>query len=495
MKKERSRSREVPLIFEKGGEGRVGCILPELDVPRDKDACYPEDRYLRDPIRGFPQASQVEVARHYTGLSNLNYGVDTGFYPLGSCTMKYNPKINEAVARLPGFLTSHPYFDTDQVQGNLDLLYCLEQALCEITGMAGFTLQPAAGAHGELTGMLILRAYMEEKGEKRKKILIPDSAHGTNPSSAIMAGFQSLEIKSNEKGRIDLDFLQAAMDGDTAGLMLTNPNTLGIFEKDIFKIAEIVHGKGGLIYCDGANMNALMGIARPGDMGTDILHLNLHKTFSTPHGGGGPGAGPVGVSRELLPFLPKPVVRRKENGRFFLDYDMPHSIGRVRAFNGQFGVLVRALAYILALGRENLKRTSEVAVLNANYIRAGLKGVYHLPYKTPVLHEVIFSDKKQLKEHGIRTLDIAKRLMDYGFHPPTIYFPLVVKGALMIEPTEAESREGLDAFIRAMKEIAEEAAEDPDYLRGAPYHTPYGRLDEVAAAKKPVLRWKEKDTD
>jgi glycine dehydrogenase subunit 2 len=404
--------------------------------------------------------------------------------------MKYNPKVNERLSAHPAFAGSHPLAPADLNQGNLRVLKTLEGLLCEITGLDVFTLQPAAGAHGELTGMMLIRAALEARGDARKYVLIPDSAHGTNPSSAHICGYTVKEIKSNEKGTIDLASLEQEMNGEVAALMVTNPNTLGVFESDICRIAEIVHAKGGFVYMDGANMNALTGIVRPGDMGIDVLHLNLHKTFSTPHGGGGPGAGPVGVKKELAPFLPVPVVGLKD-GRYVLDFDRPKSIGRVRAYFGNYGVLVRALCYILTLGPKGVREIAEFAVLNANYIRKSLEGEYHLKYTTASMHECVFSDKLQ-KEHGVTNLDIAKRLIDFGLHPPTMSFPLIVHGALMIEPTETESRRDLDLFIEAMKTIAREARENPDILREAPHVTYVSRLDEVGAAKNPVLRWEKK---
>ncbi len=414
--------------------------------------------------------------------------MDEGFYPLGSCTMKFNPKVNEKIASFPGFVDGHPLLPEDLVQGNLRVLKMLEELLMEITGMEAFTLQPAAGAHGELTGMMLIRAYLESQGNPRKYVLIPDSAHGTNPSSAHLCGYQVVEIKSNEQGTIDLSSLRAAMTEEVAALMLTNPNTLGIFESDIEEIAAIVHQRGGFLYMDGANMNALMGQFRPGDSGVDVIHLNLHKTFSTPHGGGGPGSGPVGVTKKLEPFLPVPVIV-KDGDRYRLEYNRPQSIGRVRSFYGNFLVVVKALAYIRALGSQGLKEVSEIAVLNANYIRKNLEGIYHLQYSTPTLHECIFSDKYQ-KKYGVNNIDIAKRLIDYGLHPPTVSFPLTVHGALMIEPTETESKRDLDMFVGAMKKIAEEAATQPELLKEAPHGTYVRRLDETSAARRPVLRWR-----
>jgi len=427
------------------------------------------------------------VVRHFTRLSRLNYANDEGFYPLGSCTMKYNPKVNEKIARLDGFAEAHPLMPEGAVQGCLQVMADLERYLCEITGMDAFTLQPAAGAQGEFTGIKMVRAYHQAHGNPRQIVLIPDSAHGTNPASAHLCGYRVEEIASNARGCIDLEELKRRMSEDVAVLMLTNPNTLGVFEREIGEISQVVHARGGLVYLDGANLNAFVGVARPGDMGVDVMHTNLHKTFSTPHGGGGPGSGPVGVKEILARFLPVPrIVRTGE--RFLLKPDFPDSIGKVHGFYGNFGMHVRAYAYILANGAAGLREIAETAVLNANYLRTRLLGTYHLPYASPTLHEVIFSDRN-LEPHGVRTLDVAKRLMDYGFHPPTIYFPLVVKGALMIEPTESEGIEELDAFVEAMIRIAREAEEDPELLRTAPHTTPVGRLDEAAAARKPVLRW------
>ncbi|OGD30447.1 MAG: glycine dehydrogenase (aminomethyl-transferring) [Candidatus Aminicenantes bacterium RBG_13_63_10] len=474
-----------PLIFEVSEKGKRAFRLPKLDIPRRKDSLegYP----LREEIEGFPHVSEVEVVRHFTRLSQLNYAVDLGFYPLGSCTMKYNPRVNERAAALPGFSAVHPLAPEEYIQGCLEAVKRTEELLCEITGMDAFTLQPAAGAQGELVGMMLIRARLTDRGDPRRIVLIPDSAHGTNPSSAHLCGYGVQEIKSDGSGRVDLADLDRAMTPEVAALMLTNPNTLGVFETDIKKIAGLVHSRGGFLYMDGANMNALCGICRPGDMEVDVIHLNLHKTFSTPHGGGGPGAGPVGVREELAPYLPGPVVARRD-GRLILVEDLPRSIGRVRSFYGNFLVVVKALAYILTLGAEGLREMSEVAVLNANYIRRSLEGIYHLKYQTPTLHECVFSDKLQ-KEHGVTNLDIAKRLIDYGVHPPTMSFPLIVPGALMIEPTETEPRRELDIFIEAMKAIAREAEENPEILKSAPHVSYVRRLNETAAARNPVLRW------
>ena len=477
-----------PLIFELSAPGKKASHLPPLDVPETKGVLSGVP--LRQDIDGFPEVSEPEVTRHFTRLSQKNYCVDLGLFPLGSCTMKYNPKVNERLAALPDFAASHPEAPEELVQGNLELLKRLEGFLSEIAGMDAFTLQPAAGAHGELTGMMIIRAALEDRGNPRKYVLIPDSAHGTNPSSAHICGYTVKEIKSNEDGMIDIASLEREMTGDVAALMVTNPNTLGVFESDIRRAAAIVHARGGLVYMDGANMNALTGIVRPGDMDVDVMHINLHKTFSTPHGGGGPGSGPVGVKKELEAFLPVPVIGEKD-GRYSLIFDRPKSIGRVRSFHGNFAVIVRALCYILSLGPRGVREIAEYAVLNANYIRKSLEQDYHLKYTASSMHECVFSDKFQ-KEFGVTNLDIAKRLIDYGLHPPTMSFPLIVHGALMIEPTETESKRDLDLFIDAMKTIAREARENPDLLKSAPHVTYVRRLDEVAAAKTPVLRWEKK---
>lgn len=474
-----------PLIFEISDEGKRAFSCPQLDVPQDKEIL--QNIPTRDEIEGFPQVSEVEIVRHFTRLSRINYCIDEGFYPLGSCTMKYNPKINEKMASLPEFTSAHPYAPQDLVQGNLEILKKTEEFLAEITGMDAFTLQPSAGAQGESVGMKFIRAYHEERGHPRKTVLVPDSAHGTNPSSAHLCGYRVLEIKSNEKGTVDLSDLSRAMTEEVAALMITNPNTLGIFEPDIKKIAEIVHSKGGFLYMDGANMNALVGICRPGDMDVDVIHLNLHKTFSTPHGGGGPGSGPVGVNRQLEPYLPLPIVEWRD-GKYFLDFNRPKSIGRIRSFYGNFLVVVKTLAYILSLGSKGLKEISEVAVLNSNYIRKSLEDEYYLKYKTSTLHECVFSDKFQ-KEYGVTNIDIAKRLIDYGLHPPTMSFPLVVHGALMIEPTETESKRDLDFFIDAMRKIAKESKENPEVLKSAPHMSYVRRLDETKAVRQPILKW------
>lgn len=483
--------KEEKLIFEMSVPGRSTDLLPECDVDEPGiSELMPKD-FLREGDVDLPEVSEVDVVRHFTHLSQKNYGVDSGFYPLGSCTMKYSPKINEEVSKLDGFLNVHPYQPEETVQGCLELLYKTDKFLSEITGMSRFSLQPAAGAHGEITGLMIIKAYHQNKGDfKRTKIIIPDSAHGTNPASAAAAGFEVVEVKSNDRGGIDIDALKELMNDEIAGLMLTNPNTLGFFDENIDKIAKTVHDAGGLLYYDGANLNAIVGISRPGDMGFDVVHLNLHKTFSTPHGGGGPGSGPVGVKKELVPFLPKPTVEY-ENGRYYFDYDRPLSIGKIKSFYGNFLVVVKAYAYIMSLGADGLRKVSEAAVLNANYIREKLKKYYHLPYDRTCMHEVVFSGQWQ-KEYGVSTLDIAKRLLDYGYHPPTIYFPLIVREALMIEPTETESKETLDEFINAMIEIANEAKDEPEKLHNSPQNTPVQRLDEAKAARKPVLKYEKR---
>ncbi len=477
---------DEPLVFEKGGKGRKGYSLPRWDIEKAEEKNLIPPHLLREELPGFPELSEVEVVRHFTRLSQWNYGVDTGPYPLGSCTMKYNPKVNEEIGKM--FARIHPYSPEDLTQGILELMYQLEGFLAEITGMDRVSLQPAAGAHGELTGMLMIKAYLQNRGEKRAKVLVPDTAHGTNPSSLSMASFQMVGIRSNEIGIIGPEQVAQKMNEDVAAIMVTNPNTLGLFEENLKEISEIVHGKGGFVYCDGANLNALMGVVKLGDLGVDLVHINLHKTFSTPHGGGGPGAGPIAVKKELSPFLPIPVIEK--NGKtYHFNEDRPLSIGKIRAFYGNFGILARAYAYILSMGAEGLRRATEMAVLNANYLMKGLRGYYDLPYDRPCMHECVFTDKFQDRYH-VSTLDIAKRLIDYGFHPPTIYFPLVVKGALMIEPTESESKEGLDRFIQTLIAIAEETKENPDVLRQAPQRVKTRRLDEVLAARKPKLRWK-----
>jgi glycine cleavage system P protein (glycine dehydrogenase) subunit 2 len=481
------------LLFEESRAGRVGYSIPKLDVPERADHEMIESRLLRDDdLEGMPELSEVDVIRHFTRISTWNYGVDTGMYPLGSCTMKYNPRINERVARIEGIAALHPLAPAPLAQGALEIIRRLEECLAEITGLAAVTTQPAAGAQGEMVGIMMIRAALAARGDPRKKVLIPDSAHGTNPASAVISGYTVETVPSNSEGGTDLEALRRAMNRDVAALMLTNPNTLGKFEQNIEEICRIVHSGGGFVYMDGANMNALVGVAKPARFGIDVMHLNLHKTFSTPHGGGGPGAGPVAVTSELEPYLPFPRVARDEMGMLTLDFDRPKSVGRVRAYFGNYGVLVRALAYILTHGDEGLREATETAVLNANYIAHHLKDTYEIAYPGPLMHEVVFSDRRQTK-YGVRNADIAKRLIDYGFYPPTMSFPLIVHGAIMVEPTETEGREELDLFIEAMKSINEEAARDPEILKHAPHTTKVGRLDEVAAARKPVLRWKPKD--
>jgi glycine dehydrogenase subunit 2 len=476
------------LIFEKSSPGKKAYKLPPLDVPEvDAEALLGE--HTREDLGNMPEVSEIEIIRHFTRISTWNYAVDYGMYPLGSCTMKYNARVNEFAARLPGLANAHPYQPERISQGALRIMKMLSEQLIEITGMDAITLQPAAGAHGEFTGILLVRAYLESQGNPRKKILVPDSAHGTNPATAAMSGYAVENIKSNSAGMVDIASLVAQVNDDVAALMLTNPNTLGIFEQEIHKIADVLHEKGALLYMDGANMNALCGKVRPGDFGADVMHLNLHKTFSTPHGGGGPGSGPVACKKILEPFLPVPVIKENPDGTLGLEYKREQSIGRVRMFFGNFGMHVRALAYIMANGPDGLRQTTEDAVLNANYIRKKLEGIYELPYKTPTMHEVVFSDHLQMRK-GVKTGDIAKRLIDYGFHPYTVSFPLVVPGALMIEPTESESKEELDQFIDAMKAVAEETEESPEIVLEAPHNTRVSRMDETAAARKPVLRWK-----
>ena len=471
---------DEPLLWERGKKGRNGMSIPESDVPASS---------INENLCGegpdFPDLSEVEVVRHYTRLSQWNFGIDTGMYPLGSCTMKYNPKINEKHAGAAEITAAHPMLDDEYCQGTLRIIYELQNYLAEITGLDVVSVQPAAGAHGELAGMLIFEAYHRSKGKKRTKILMPDTAHGTNPASAALCGYKPIPIKSGDRGILNVEQIRELMDDETAGIMITNPNTLGLFEQNIREIAEIVHDKGGLVYGDGANMNAVMGIADMKKCGVDVLHLNLHKTFSTPHGGGGPGAGPVCVIEELAKFLPAP--RVEFDGKMYrLESERSESVGRMHCFHGNYGVLVRALCYILTMGAENLKKATQYAVLNASYIKVKLKGHLHLAYDRPCMHEVVFSDKKQL-EFKVTTLDIAKRLMDTGYHPPTIYFPLVVPGAIMIEPTETESLEELDTFVEVVKEIVREAETTPELLRNAPQRFKVKRLYETQAARKPCL--------
>nr|WP_320014332.1 aminomethyl-transferring glycine dehydrogenase subunit GcvPB [uncultured Desulfobacter sp.] len=470
-----------PELWDKSREGRCGISMPRSDVPRaDLDPALTGD------APELPQLSELDVVRHFVRLSQWNFSIDSGMYPLGSCTMKYNPKTNEVQAARKGFAAAHPLVGDEFSQGALKLMYELEQLLGEITGFPAVTLQPAAGAHGEFTGMLMIHAWHAKQGRQRSKILVPDTAHGTNPASASLCGYKSVNIKSGPKGVLEPATVAEAMDEDTAGIMITNPNTLGLFEDNIKEVCDIVHAKGGLVYGDGANMNAVMGIIKPGELGIDVLHLNLHKTFSTPHGGGGPGSGPVAVVKDLIPFLPVPRVQ-KENDTYSFITNCPDTIGRMHTFYGHFGVMVRALAYILSMGGDGLKRASQLAVLNANYIKESLKTTLDLPYDRPCMHECVFTDKN-VQEHHISTMDMAKRLLDYGFHPPTVYFPLVVDAAFMVEPTETESKDEIDQFIEAVKAIVKEAASNPEKLKSAPYLPKVTRLDEVTAARKPCLK-------
>lgn len=505
-------SHNEQLIFERSQSGRAGFSLPPLDVPETPlDEIVPRQFQRDDDLAGMPEVTEVDVIRHFTRMSTWNYSIDLGMYPLGSCTMKYNSRLNEKVARIAGFANLHPLAAEADAQGALQVIYELQEHLAEITGLPGISLQPAAGAHGEMTGIMIIRAFIDardgkEASARRRTMLIPDSAHGTNPASAHLSGFTVKTIRSTAEGLTDLDHLrELCAHGDVAGLMLTNPNTLGLFERNIQEICRIVHDAGGLVYMDGANMNALVGVARPGDMGVDVIHLNLHKTFSTPHGGGGPGCGPCCCTKELEPFLPVPRVVRfasdevsTESGNdrveaaLKLDFDYPQSIGRVKAFFGNYGMMLRALAYILTHGRDGLREATEAAVLNARYIAHGLVSDYEKPFDGSPMHEVVFTDKRQARK-GVHTLDISKRLIDYGFHPMTIYFPLIVSGAMLIEPTESVGRQELDQFIEAMLSIAQEAVDDPELVLNAPHSTRIGRLDEAAAARKPVLRWKPKE--
>lgn len=480
----------MPLVFERSVAGRIGFSLPESDVPEIDLSSVVDAAYIRNEPADLPELSELDIMRHYTNLSNHNFGVDSGFYPLGSCTMKYNPKINEKVARFPGFAHIHPHQTEETVQGAMELMFDLQTSLKEITGMDEVTLQPAAGAHGEWTGLMLIRAFHEANEDtKRTKVIIPDSAHGTNPASATVAGFEVVTVKSNEKGLVDVEDLKQVVGEDTAALMLTNPNTLGLFEKDIVEIAKIVHEAGGKLYYDGANLNAIMAKVRPGDMGFDVVHLNLHKTFTGPHGGGGPGSGPIGVKKDLLPFLPTPVLKQTDAGYTF-DYNYPQSIGRVKPFYGNFGINVRAYTYIRSMGPDGLKKVTEYAVLNANYMMRRLEEAYDLPFNQICKHEFVLSGNRQ-KELGVRTVDIAKRLLDHNFHPPTVYFPLIVGEAIMIEPTETESKETLDRFIETMLKIAKEAEENPEIVQDAPYDTYVKRLDETRAARKPILRYQK----
>lgn len=484
-------------VFDLSSPGRVGYYLPEVDVPAKPLESLLPSKFLRPEAPQLPELSEIDVVRHFVRLSVLNHHVDKGFYPLGSCTMKYNPKVNENLSRLSGFSGLHPHQSEADIQGALRLMKELGDALCEISGLDAVTLQPVAGAHGELTALMMIRAYHVARGNPRQKILIPDSAHGTNPASTTIAGYRTVQIKSNAQGLVDPEDLKAHLDSEVAGIMLTIPNTLGLFEKNILEITRMVHEAGGLVFMDGANLNALMGLAKPGHMGVDAMHFNLHKTFSTPHGGGGPGGGGVAVTKKLEPFLPVPTIAVRKGLRgstgseeieYYLDYERPDSIGRVHSFFGNFGVMVKAYAYILSLGGPGLAKATEHAIINANYVMRSLQDDYDLPYKSSCKHECVLSGLR-FREKGVKTLDIAKRLLDYGFHAPTIYFPLIVPEAIMIEPTETESRQTLDEFIAAMKQIAKEIAETPELVRSAPHHTPIGRLDDVKAAKEPKLRY------
>ncbi|HUG87640.1 MAG TPA: aminomethyl-transferring glycine dehydrogenase subunit GcvPB [Actinomycetota bacterium] len=472
------------LLRDLSRPGRRASTFPALDVP---EADLPADQRRAEPP-SLPEVAERDLVSHYTRLSQRNYGVDTGFYPLGSCSMKYNPKIADAVAALPGFQRLHPHQPEATIQGALELLWRLERALCEVTGMARATFQPAAGASGELTGLLIMRAFHERNGDARRRIVIPDSAHGTNPASVTLAGYEVAEVPSDARGLVDVSALEELVDEDVAGLMITNPNTLGLFEERILDIARVIHGAGGLLYYDGANLNAILGRVRPGDMGFDIVHMNTHKTFATPHGGGGPGAGPVAVVERLAPFLPAPVVERGDDGTFRWDGDRPDSIGRVHGFHGNFGVLVRAYAYVFAHGRDGLREVGERAVLNARYLAERVREAFPLAYDQPPMHEFV-STAKPLKRTGVRAMDVAKRLIDLGFHPSTVYFPLIVEEAMMVEPTETESKETLDAFAEAMLQVAREAHDDPDLLHEAPTTAPVRRLNEAKAARSLDVRW------
>ena len=474
-----------PTVFERSRPGRRASRMPELDVPR---AAIP-DEHLRAERAPLPEVGERDLVRHYTRLAQRNYGVDTGFYPLGSCSMKYNPKVAETVASLPGFARLHPLQPEETVQGALELLWRLERALCEVTGMSRATFQPAAGASGELTGLLLMRAFHEKNGDARKRIVIPDSAHGTNPASVTMAGYEVATVPSDARGLVDLSALEKLVDEDVAGLMITNPNTLGLFEEDILEIARTMHDIGGLLYYDGANLNAILGRVRPGDMGFDIVHMNTHKTFATPHGGGGPGAGPVAVTERLVPFLPAPLIERDDEGTFRFDDDRPDSIGRIHGFHGNFGVLVRAYAYVFGNGGDGLREVGERAVLNARYLAERVRAEYPLAFPDgPPMHEFV-STAKPFKKHGVRAMDVAKRLIDLGFYPSTVYFPLIVEEALMVEPTETESKETLDAFAEAMLQVAKEAKGNPHLLHEAPVTAPVRRLNEAQAARNLKIRW------
>jgi glycine dehydrogenase subunit 2 len=478
---------DEPLIFERGTRGRHGASLPESDVPHaDPKALY--GSAFREEAAPLPEVSEPEAFRHFVRLSQQNFAIDLGMYPLGSCTMKYNPKVNEWAARLPGFARLHPYAPEAMLQGALELMYRLERGLAEVCGMDRVSLQPAAGAQGELTGLMMIRAHHAARGRSPKKVLIPDTAHGTNPASCSLNGFDSVAFPGSAGGTVSAALLAPYIDDDVAAVMITNPNTVGLFESELPQIAQMVHDKGGLVYGDGANLNALMGRARPGDLGIDVMQFNLHKTFTTPHGGGGPGCGPVAYKTLLADYAPTPSLEKRADGSFYFEYQRPKSIGRVRTFYGNFGMMVRAYTYLREMGAKGLKDATDMAVLNANYLRARLAEEWHVAYDRTCMHEVVISDK-QLKATGVTTLDVAKRLLDYGFHPPTVYFPLVVKGAMLIEPTETETKQTLDEFVDALSQIKQEAQSEPDMLKSAPHLTRLRRLDETRAARKPVLRW------
>jgi glycine dehydrogenase subunit 2 len=478
---------DEPLIFERGTQGRSGASLPQAEVPEVDLKALLGEQFRSEPTP-LPEVSEPEAFRHFVRLSQQNFAIDLGMYPLGSCTMKYNPKINEWAARLSGFARLHPYAPEEMLQGALELMYRLEQGLAEVCGMDRVSLQPAAGAQGELAGLMMIRAYHASQGRSPRKVLIPDTAHGTNPASCTLNGFEAVSFPGSESGTVVAESLASYIDDDVAAVMITNPNTVGLFESDLPKIARMVHDKGGLVYGDGANLNALMGRARPGDLGIDVMQFNLHKTFTTPHGGGGPGCGPVAFKSLLSPFAPTPTVEKREDNTYYLDYARPQSVGRLRTFYGNFGMMVRAYTYLREMGAEGLKLATDLAVLNANYLRVCLSEQWHVAYDRSCMHEVVISDK-QLKATGVTTLDVAKRLLDYGFHPPTVYFPLVVKGAMLIEPTETETKQTLDEFVEALANIKRESQEDPEMVKAAPHLTRLRRLDETRAARKPVLRW------
>ncbi len=478
---------DEPLIFERGTPGRSGASAPAMDVPAaDPKALY--GAFFRDDPPGLPEVSEPEAFRHYVRLSQQNFAIDSVMYPLGSCTMKYNPKVNEWAARLPGFGKLHPYAPERMLQGALELMYRLERGLAEVCGMDRVTLQPAAGAQGELTGLMMIRAWHEKQGRSPRKVLIPETAHGTNPASCALNGLSAVPFPAGDDGVVHAEQLAPHVTDDVAAIMITNPNTVGLFERELPQIAKMLHDKGALVYGDGANLNALMGRARPGDLGIDVMQFNLHKTFTTPHGGGGPGCGPVGYKKTLAPYAPSPTVEKNDDGTYRLDYDRPESVGRLRSFFGNFGMMVRAYTYLREMGAEGLTGATELAVLNANYLRACLGETWKVAYDTICMHELIVSDR-HLKETGVTTMDVAKRLIDYGFHPPTVYFPLVVKGAMLIEPTETETKETLDRFVAAMEAISREAHQDPEMVKAAPHLTQRRRLDETRAARQPVLRY------